>query len=88
MNQGQSRVHCYFDENSSSLVVMDLFANAGAVGYHLGTTAAGHFEQLMQIATPGEFWFCGDIPEEMKKAAVGMGLQATFAPRVFGFERD
>jgi len=80
-------VECYFDETSSTLVVMDLFANASAVGFHLGTTAARHFENLLSIANPGEFLFCGEIPEEMKQAAIGMGLKATFAPRVFGFQR-
>ena len=62
-------------------------AGAGAVGFHLGTTAAGHFQNLLEIAIPGEFLFCGEVPDEMKQAAIGMGLQATFAPRVFGFER-
>lgn len=85
---GALKVHCYFDETSSTLVVMDLFADAGAVGFHLGTTAAGHFGNLLSIAIPGEFLFCGEVPEEMKQAAVGMGLNATFAPRIFGFERD
>jgi quinol monooxygenase YgiN len=85
---GAKHVECYFDEKSSALVVMDLFSEAGAVGFHLGTTAAGHFENLLSIANPGEFLFCGEIPEEMKQAAVGMGLNATFAPRVFGFKRD
>ena len=80
-------VQCYFDETTATLVVMDLFADAGAVGFHLGTTAAGHFENLLQIAVPGEFLFCGSVPEEMKQAALGMGLQATFAPNVFGFDR-
>jgi quinol monooxygenase YgiN len=84
---GALKVQCYFDETSSTLVVMDLFSDAGAVGFHLGTTAAGHFENLLQIAIPGEFLFCGEVPDEMKQAAIGMGLQATFAPRVFGFER-
>ena len=84
---GAMHVECYFDETSSTLVVMDLFADAGAVGFHLGTTAAGHFENLLKIANPGEFLFCGVIPEEMKQAALGMGLKATFAPRVFGFQR-
>ena len=84
---GALKVQCYFDETSSTLVVMDLFADAGAVGFHLGTTAAGHFENLLAIANPGEFLFCGEVPEEMKQAAVGMGLNATFAPNVFGFDR-
>ena len=85
---GALNVQCYFDETSSALVVMDLFEDANAVGFHLGTTAAGHFENLLAIAIPGEFLFCGDIPEEMKQAAIGMGLNATFAPHLFGFKRD
>ncbi len=84
---GAKHVECYFDEHSSALVVMDVFSDAGAVGFHLGTTAAQHFENLIAIANPGEFLFCGEIPEEMKQAAVGMGLNATFAPKVFGFNR-
>ena len=84
---GALKVACYFDESTSSLVVMDLFVDAHAVGFHLGTTAAGHFNDLLQIANPGEFIFCGDVPQEMKSAALGMGLNATFAPFIFGFER-
>ena len=84
---GALKVQCYFEETSSTLVVVDLFSDANAVGFHLGTTASGHFEKLLEIATPGEFFFCGVVPEEMKKAAIGMGLNATFAPKVFGFER-
>ena len=80
-------VECYFDETSSTLIVMDLFANANAVGFHLGTTAAGHFENLLSVAEPGEFLFCGEIPEELKQAAIGMGLNATFASSIFGFQR-
>ena len=84
---GAKHVESYFDETSSTLVVMDLFADAEAVGYHLGTTAAGHFGDLLSIANPGEFLFCGQVPEEMKQAALGMGLNATFAPSAFGFKR-
>lgn len=84
---GAKQVECYFDDTASRLIVMDLFADAGAVGFHLGTTAAGHFDNLLSVATPGEFLFCGEIPEEMKQAAIGMGLNATFAPSVFGFQR-
>ncbi len=84
---GALRVQCYFDESSSTLVVMDHFSDANAVGFHLGTTAANHFETLLKIAVPGEFLFCGDVPEEMKQAAAGMGLNATFAPKIFGFDR-
>ena len=85
---GALKVQCHFDESSSRLIVLDVFEDAGAVGFHLGTTAAGHFESLLQIATPGEFLFCGTVPDEMKQAATGMGLNATFAPSVFGFERN
>lgn len=85
---GAKHVECYFDNSSSTLVVMDLFADAGAVGFHLGTTAAGHFENLLEIANPGEFLFCGEVPEEMKQAALGMGLNATFAPNISGFRRS
>jgi quinol monooxygenase YgiN len=84
---GALNVQCYFDQTSSTLVVIDLFSDANAVGFHLGTTAAGHFENLLKVAVPGEFLFCGDIPEEMKQSAIGMGLNATFAPRIFGFEK-
>jgi len=85
---GAIKVQCYFDETTSRLIVVDVFANAEAVGFHLGTTAAGHFENLLAIANPGEFLFCGEVPDEMKAAAKGMGLNATFAPSVFGFERN
>lgn len=84
---GALEVQCYFDEEKSSLVVVDNFSDAGAVGFHLGTTAAGHFSNLLEIAVPGEFLFCGDIPAEMKEAAIGMGLNATFAPNTFGYAR-
>ena len=71
---GALEVQCYFDDSTSTLVVMDLFQDAGAVGFHLGTTAAGHFGNLLEIAVPGEFLFCGEVPEQMKQAATGMGL--------------
>lgn len=85
---GALKVQCYFDESSSRLIVIDVFKDAGAVGFHLGTTAAGHFENLLQIATPGEFLFCGNVLDEMKQAALGMGLHAFFAPAIFGFDRN
>jgi quinol monooxygenase YgiN/heme-degrading monooxygenase HmoA len=85
---GALKVQCYFDESTSRLIVLDVFKDAGAVGFHLGTTAAGHFERLLAIANPGEFLFCGDVPDEMKAAATGMGLDATFAPAILGFERN
>ena len=81
------QVDCYFDESSDTLIVYDLFKDGAALGQHLGTTAAGHFPQLLAIAVPGPFLFCGEVPEELKQAALGMGLDATFAPRAFGFSR-
>lgn len=81
------KVDCYFDKSTNTLVVYDLFKDGAALGQHLGTTAAGHFPALLQIAIPGPFLFCGDVPEDLKQAAIGMGLDATFAPRLFGFER-
>ena len=82
------KVSCHFDESTSTLVVYDLFKDSAALAQHLGTTAASHFPSLLQIATPGAFLFCGNVPEELKQAAIGMGLDATFAPTVFGFERS
>ncbi|MFY0627029.1 MAG: hypothetical protein JXR07_12085 [Reichenbachiella sp.] len=84
---GALAVDCYFDETSRKLVVADVFANAEAVGFHLGTTAGAHWPELIKVADPGEFLFCGEVPQEMKQAALGMGLNATFAPIVFGFNR-
>ena len=84
---GALKVECYFDDSSNSLIVYDLFKDGDALGQHLSTTAAGHFPDLLQIAVPGAFLFCGEVPEPLKQAAIGMGLDATFAPRVFGFDR-
>ena len=84
---GALKVECYFDNGSRSLIVYDLFKDGAALGQHLGTTAAAHFPELLEIAIPGAFLFCGDVPEELKQAALGMGLDATFAPHIFGFDR-
>lgn len=84
---GALKVDCYFNEEKGELMVSDLFKDAAALGQHLGTTAAGHFPNLLQIANPGPFLFCGDVPAEMQQAALGMGLDATFAPYSFGFAR-
>ena len=81
------KVGCYFDEETDTLIVYDLFEDAQGLGQHLGTTAAAHFATLMQIATPGPFLFCGNVPDELKQAVIGMRLNATFAPGEFGFDR-
>ena len=85
---GALNVQCYFDEKTRTLIVSDLFANAEALGFHLGTTAGAHFPSLLEIATPGPFLFCGNVPEPMQQAAIQMGLDAKFAPHVFGFARE
>ncbi|MFY0653780.1 MAG: hypothetical protein JXQ96_17190 [Cyclobacteriaceae bacterium] len=82
------KVEVYFDPSTDTLIVHDVFKDGPALGQHLGTTAAGHFPTLLEIAIPGPFLFCGDVPEELKQGAIGMGLDATFAPHVTGFERS
>ncbi|MBX2873118.1 MAG: hypothetical protein KTR30_13485 [Saprospiraceae bacterium] len=84
---GALKVVCFFDEKANALLVQDVFEDAAALGFHLGVTAAGHFPALTQIAVPGPFFFCGDVPEDIQQAAVGMGLDAVFAARIAGFER-
>ena len=85
---GALKVDCFFNEEKGELLVIDYFQDAGALGQHLGTTAAKHFPELLKIAVPGAFLFTGDVPLEIQKGALGMGLQATFAPHAFGFDRD
>ncbi len=79
------QVHVSKEENR--LYVRDEFADAGAVGFHLGTTAAGHFQDLLAIATPGTFYFLGEVPDEMKAAIAEMGLPAEYANHAAGFAR-
>ncbi len=85
---GALEVNCYFDESSNTLIVYDHFQDAGALGFHLGTTAGAHFPQLLEVANPGPFLFLGEVPQEMQQAALAMGLDATFAPKQFGFARE
>ena len=84
---GAEAVHVYVSEDENALYVRDEFADAGAVGFHLGTTAAAHFEQLLSIATPGPFFFLGDVPQEMKQATEQMQLGGEFATHAAGFDR-
>ena len=80
-------VHCYVSEKDNALYVRDEFKDAAALGFHLSTTAAGHFPQLLAIAVPGPFFFHGDVPEEIKQATEQMQLGAEFATHAFGFDR-
>ncbi|MDW3179862.1 MAG: hypothetical protein R8J94_20900 [Acidimicrobiia bacterium] len=80
-------VHVYVSETDNALYVRDEFADADAVGFHLGTTAGAHFPALLAIATPGPFFFMGDVPDEMKRATQEMGLGAEFSAHAAGFDR-
>ena len=84
---GAEEVQIYVSEAENALYVRDEFADADAVGFHLGTTAAGHFPSLLEVAAPGPFFFMGPVPEEMKQAALQMGLAAEFSDHAAGFAR-
>ena len=84
---GAEAVHVYVSEADNALYVRDEFVDADAMGFHLGTTAAAHFPDLLAIATPGPFFFLGDVPEEMKQATEQMQLGGQFATHAAGFDR-
>lgn len=84
---GALEVQVYVSESENALYVRDVFADAGALGFHLSETAGPHFPNLLEIATPGAFYFFGDVPAEMQQAAKGMGLAAEFAGQTTGFNR-
>jgi len=84
---GAEAVHVYVSSADNALYVRDEFADAGAVGFHLQSTAAAHFPTLLTIATPGPFLFMGEVPDEMKQATEQMQLGAQFSTRVAGFDR-
>ena len=65
----------------------NVFRDGAALGFHLGVTAANHFPQLAEIAVPGPFFFCGDVPPELRQAAEAMNMGAVFGTHVFGFSR-
>ena len=81
------KMECYFADEENAIIVHDLFKDGNALGFHLMGTAAQHFPQLTEIATPGPFFFCGDVPEELKQAAIGMKMGAEFGNHAFGFDR-
>lgn len=84
---GATNVHVYESKAENAIHVRDEFVDADAMGFHLGTTAAAHFPALLEIATPGSFFFLGDVPEEMQAHAKGMGLAAEFSTHTVGFDR-
>jgi quinol monooxygenase YgiN len=84
---GALEVQVYVSEEENALYVRDEFADADAMGFHLSETAGPHFPSLLEVATPGAFYFFGDVPAEMQQAAKGMGLAAEFAGNVTGFSR-
>ena len=84
---GATNVHVYESKAENAIYVRDEFIDADAMGFHLGTTAAAHFPALLEVATPGEFFFLGDVPEEMQAHAKGMGLAAEFSTHAAGYDR-
>ena len=82
------KMECYFADEENAIIVHDLFKDGNALGFHLMGTAAQHFPQLLEIAVPGPFLFCGDVPEELKQAAIGMNMGAEFGYHSFGFDRN
>jgi quinol monooxygenase YgiN len=82
------KMECYFSDESNAVIVHDVFKDGAALGAHLGGTAAHHFPQLSEIAEPGPFLFCGDVPGELKQAAEGMNMGAVFGTHAFGFTRS
>ncbi len=81
------KMECYFADEENAIIVHDVFKDGNALGFHLMGTAAQHFPQLLEIAVPGPFLFCGDVPEDLKQAAIGMNMGAEFGYHAFGFDR-
>lgn len=84
---GALEVQVYVSEDDNALYMRDVFADVGALGYHLSETAGHHFPSLLEVATPGAFHFFGDVPTEMQQATNAMGLAAEFALHRVGFNR-
>jgi quinol monooxygenase YgiN len=85
---GAETVHVYVSAEENALYVRDEFADAGAVGFHLSSTAADHFPALLAIATPGPVFFIGPVPAEIKAATEQMQLGAEFSTHSAGFDRE
>jgi quinol monooxygenase YgiN len=80
-------MNCYEVQGSDAIIIQEVFEDGAALAMHLGKTAAQFFPGLLEIADPGPFFFCGSMPDEIVQAAGEMGLDATFATRIFGFAR-
>ena len=85
---GALRMETYFADDVGEVLVHDVFADAEALGFHLGVTAAAHFGTLAEIAVPGPFFFMGDVPDDLRQAAEGMNMGAVFGRHAFGFSRS
>ena len=84
---GAEAVHIYVSEQDNALYVRDEFTDAAAMGFHLSTTAAAQFPQWLAVATPGPFFFVGDVPAELKQATVQMQLGGAVGTHVGGVDR-
>ena len=85
---GAYRFDVFEVQDTGDLLIVDVFRDGAALGEHLGGTAAKFFPQLSQIADPGPFFFCGDLPEELVQVASGMNMGAIFGTHAFGFSRS
>lgn len=81
------KMECYFADDENAIIVHDLFKDGDALGFHLMGTANQHFPKLLEIATPGPFFFCGNVPEPLRQAAIGMNMGTEFGSHAFGFDR-
>lgn len=84
---GAEAVHVFVSEADNAVYVRDEFTDATAMGFHLQSTAADHFPQLLAIATPGPFFFLGNVPSELQQATQRMQLGAEFSTHAAGFDR-
>ena len=84
---GALAVDVYVSTEDNAVYVRDDFADAEALGFHLSQTAAPHFPKLVDVATPGTFYFFGDVPAPLQEATRAMGLAAEFSGHMAGFSR-
>lgn len=84
---GATEVEVLVSESDNAIYVRDEFADAGALGFHLSETTGPHFPQLLDIATPGPFFFFGEVPDELKQATEQMQLGAEFSSTIASFRR-